>query len=183
MGGGEKFGAYLCPHGGIAYKQQWTRLSCIFFRLTPLSSRKYWRNWSSIYSVQTFQLSSQLIASPNPGVSITLRRNRTPFSSISNVFFSILVVFSILSSTSGIFRSLYKSARNRLFISVDLPGNQGEITLESEVVQARKNYFTNLIHSLQPPSVWIRNLFSPIFDVLVLAVWTVIQCNHVLDLK
>lgn len=51
-----------------------------------------------MYAEQTLQESSQLIASPNPGVSTIVNLNFTPRSSISIVFFSTDVVFSILSA-------------------------------------------------------------------------------------
>uniref|UniRef100_A0A2M4DE37 Putative secreted protein n=1 Tax=Anopheles darlingi TaxID=43151 RepID=A0A2M4DE37_ANODA len=48
-------------------------------------------------------------------------RSLMPFSSMSIVFFSIRVVFSMRSSTGSNARCLYRSVRNSVLISVDLP--------------------------------------------------------------
>uniref|UniRef100_A0A0K8R3R2 Putative septin 5b n=1 Tax=Ixodes ricinus TaxID=34613 RepID=A0A0K8R3R2_IXORI len=82
-----------------------------------------------MYRSMERQLSSQLTASPKPGVSTTVSRSRTPFSSISMVLRSICTVLSILSSAFGSLRSSYKSVRKRLLISVDFPRPDSPTTI------------------------------------------------------
>lgn len=45
---GLRTATHPCPKGEMKYRQQCTRLSWMFFRLRPLSSRKYCSNcWST----------------------------------------------------------------------------------------------------------------------------------------
>uniref|UniRef100_A0A224XRG8 Uncharacterized protein n=1 Tax=Panstrongylus lignarius TaxID=156445 RepID=A0A224XRG8_9HEMI len=75
------------------------------------------------------KLSVLLIASPNPGVSTTVRRNFTPLSSISTVDASNSTVFVVLSTASATFLFGYKSVRNRLLTKVDLPRPDSPTTI------------------------------------------------------
>lgn len=66
--------------------------------------------------------SSLLTKSPNPGVSTTLRRKRTPFSSISAEIALILTVWGTSTEVGPLlFLGEYRLALNKVFTNVDFP--------------------------------------------------------------
>ena len=72
--------------------------------------------------------SSLLTKSPKPGVSTTVNRSLTPFSSISALIDCIDTVFGMMSRLGPV-RSLggYKEVLNRVLTNVDLPSPDSPI--------------------------------------------------------
>uniref|UniRef100_A0A1A9VB10 Uncharacterized protein n=1 Tax=Glossina austeni TaxID=7395 RepID=A0A1A9VB10_GLOAU len=83
-----------------------------------------------MYSSMALKLSELSMASPKPGVSTTVSLNLTPRSSISTVEASNFTVCFCFSIASGMIRSGYKSVRNRLLTSVDLPKPDSPTTIK-----------------------------------------------------
>ncbi|KAI9590451.1 hypothetical protein GQX74_008618 [Glossina fuscipes] len=84
-----------------------------------------------MYSSMALKLSELSMASPKPGVSTTVSLNLTPRSSISTVEASNFTVCFCFSIASGIIRSGYKSVKNRLLTSVDLPKPDSPTTIKT----------------------------------------------------
>lgn len=110
------------PVGWMKYTQACTRLSTMLTLLTLFSASRYASNRRSTSSTIGRQESSLLTKSPKPGVSTTVRRRRTPFSSISALIDWIETVFGIMSRL-GPFRSLggYRDVLKRVLTRVDFP--------------------------------------------------------------
>lgn len=142
-------------------------------RFSPLSSWRKRSYCSSMYSKMAPKLFELSMASPKPGVSTTVRRSLTPRSSISTVeassltvcfcfstekidYWSVRNVYRELSSSpmaSGIMRSGYRSVRNRLFTSVDLPSPDSPTTIRVN----SKPFFTDL------RCTWLGRLAKPTY--------------------
>ena len=91
-------------------------------RLTLFSASRYESNLASMFSTIGRHESSLLTKSPKPGVSTTVNRRRTPFSSISALIDCIETVLGMMSML-GPLRSFggYRDVLKRVLTNVDFP--------------------------------------------------------------